>query len=408
MNTLSRTASDLARETPAKAWLRAMETVARLQRSGRTLGHILDDLAERHGPRIAVSAEAGALSYADFAQRARRYARWANRLGVEGEDAVGLLAPNSPDYLACWIGVSRSGAVVSLLNTQAPPLSLAHGLRASGVLHLIFDPRYEDTVRQACALLEVPPRLWPMGEAFDAELAQGGEGEFAGAEGVTMSTTALHIFTSGTTGMPKAARISHGRILSWAGWFMGLADMQSDDIMYDCLPLFHSVGGVVAPISVLLAGGRVVLREGFSARRFWDDVRTEGCTLAQYIGELCHYLLAAPPHPDDARHGLRMMIGNGLRPDVWEGFEARFAPPRILEFYAATEGTFSLFNLEGRVGSLGRFPAFLARRPPAILVRVDPDTLEISRNAQGLAELCAVGEVGEAMGRIAPGHVFEG
>jgi fatty-acyl-CoA synthase len=137
--------------------------------------------------------------------------------------------------------------------------------------------------------------------------------------------------------------------LSWAGWFAGLMDASSDDCLYDCLPVYHSVGGVVAPCSMLSAGGSVVLEEKFSAKTFWGDIVRFDCRLFQYIGKLCRYLLNAPTSPIETKHRLRLAVGNGLRAISGRRLP-RFAIPQILEFYAATEGNFSLFNVEGNVG----------------------------------------------------------
>ncbi len=143
-----------------------------------------------------------------------------------------------------------------------------------------------------------------------------------------------------------------------------------------------------------------MVAEKFSARGFWDDIDRWDCTLVQYIGELCRYLLAAPPHPKERAHALRLACGNGLGADVWEAFQARFAIPRILEFYAATEGTFSLYNVEGRPGAIGRLPPFLAHRFPAAIVRFDQATGAPARGADGLCIACPRGEIGEAIGRV--------
>ncbi|MHB8283778.1 MAG: AMP-binding protein, partial [Caulobacteraceae bacterium] len=223
----------------------------------------------------------------------------------------------------------------------------------------------------------------------------------------------LYIYTSGTTGLPKAARVSHRRVLTWCGWFSGLMDAGPEDRLYNCLPMYHSVGGVVGVGAALVAGGSVVVREKFSASQFWPDVVRWDCTLFQYIGELCRYLLTAPTHPDERRHRLRLACGNGLRAEVWTAFQARFDVPRILEFYAATEGTFSLYNVEGKAGAVGRVPPFLAHRFPAAIVRFDPETGLPARDAQGRCLPCAPGEAGEAIGLIAgegqaAGARFEG
>jgi hypothetical protein len=115
----------------------------------------------------------------------------------------------------------------------------------------------------------------------------------------------------------------------------------------------------VAPGAALVGGGSVVIRERFSAGKFWDDVVEWDCTLFQYIGELCRYLLSSPPHPRETQHRLRLCCGNGLRSDVWIGFQGRFQIPKIFEFYAATEANFSLYNSEGKPGAIGRIPPFL-------------------------------------------------
>jgi fatty-acyl-CoA synthase len=237
------------------------------------------------------------------------------------------------------------------------------------------------------------------------------------AEGAapSLADRALYIYTSGTTGLPKAAVVSHSRLMQWSHWFAGLMDITPADRLYDCLPMYHSVGGVVATGATLVGGGAVIVRERFSASRFWQDVREERCTIFQYIGELCRYLVnassAAPG--EEITHGLRLACGNGLRAEVWKEFQSRFRIPDILEYYAATEGTFSLYNCEGRVGSIGRIPPFLSHRYPVALVLCDPSTGTPLRDEQGRCIRCQPGEPGEAIGRIAAagntaGARFEG
>src|SRR5262249_48011810 len=191
----------------------------------------------------------------------------------------------------------------------------------------------------------------------------------------------------------------------------GMMGTRPDDRMYDCLPMYHSVGGVVATGALLVAGGSVVIREKFSARQFWDDVTRWDCTLVQYIGELARYLVNAPPHPREASHHIRLACGNGLRADVWESFTRRFAIPRVLEFYAATEGNLSLYNVEDKPGAIGRVPSFLAHRFPAAIVKLDVARAEPLRDEQGRCVRCAPGEAGEALGKIersSPGGRFDG
>ena len=139
---------------------------------------------------------------------------------------------------------------------------------------------------------------------------------------------ALYIYTSGTTGLPKAAHVSHARVMQWSHWFAGMLLAQSTDRMYNCLPMYHSVGGVQAPGAALVAGGSVVLREKFSASHFWSDILRWDCTLFQYIGELCRYLLHAEPCREETTHRIRIACGNGLAPEIWDAFKERFRIPR--------------------------------------------------------------------------------
>ncbi len=227
---------------------------------------------------------------------------------------------------------------------------------------------------------------------------------------VTIQDQALYIYTSGTTGLPKAARVSHGRVMQWSHWFAGMLNTQPSDRMYDCLPMYHSIGGVQAPCAILAGGGSVVLREKFSARAFWSDIVRWDCTVFQYIGELCRYLLHTAPCQDETRHRIRMVCGSGLQRDIWNEFKNRFHIPRILEFYAASEGNVSLFNVEGEPGAIGRIPPYLAHRFPATLVNFDTEKAEPARNEQGFCVRCGPNQIGEMIGELQSNVVsrFEG
>jgi fatty-acyl-CoA synthase len=170
--------------------------------------------------------------------------------------------------------------------------------------------------------------------------------------------------------------------------------------MYNCLPMYHSVGGVLAPGAILVAGGALAIREKFSASHFWSDVTRWDCTIFQYIGELCRYLLNAAPSPSETNHRIRMACGNGLAPEIWDRFKERFAIPQILEFYAATEGGVSLFNVQGKPGAIGHIPAYLSHRFAPILVAFDIERGEPARNAQGFCIRCAPNQPGEAIGKV--------
>jgi len=410
----TKTPAPRKKPSAAKAWLKAIELTSRIEAAPRRLfADIVEEWAAREGDVPALLSEAETFTYRALAGRANRFARWALAAGIKKGDTVCLMMPTRPDYVAAWLGISRIGGVVALINTRLIGQSLAHCVNLAKADHLILADELTEAFEVARPLLARTPTVWT-DVALGAVLAQLDGGPLSPGErqDVTIDDRALLIYTSGTTGLPKAAGISHRRILNWGGWFAGLTDARPDDRLYDCLPVYHSVGGVVAPCSMLFAGASVALAERFSATHFWSDLVRFDCTLFQYIGELCRYLLKAPASEFETRHRLRLACGNGLRGDIWEAFQARFAIPQILEFYAATEGNFSLYNVEGRVGAIGRIPPLLAHRFPAAIVKVEPESGAPLRDAEGLCLACARAEAGEAIGRIGTadegGGRFEG
>ena len=390
----------------ARDWIRAIEITQRLQAGSEpTLAAVVEAQAAAQGDAPALIGAAGTLSYAALADRCDRISRWGLAQGLLPGDVVGLLMLNQPDYVAIWLGLSRIGCVVALLNTNLRGDALAHCLRSAAARQVIVDAAL---VAPAGAIMPAFPdtKWWARGDdtagmlRFDpASQAPGlltpGEHRPPAAR-----DPALLIYSSGTTGLPKATYITHGRIVEWAGWFAGLMDAVPGDRLYDCLPLYHSTGGVTAVGAMLVGGGGVIIRERFSASRFWEDVTASGATIFQYIGELCRYLLQATPAGAGHGHTLRLCCGNGLRGDVWSAFQERFAIPRILEFYAATEGLLSLYNCEGQPGAIGRIPPFLAHRFPLELVRCDAETGEPLRDAAGRCLRCDPDEPGEAIARL--------
>ena len=386
------------------AWVRALDVSSRLTADvDRTLGVVLDELAERHGDAPAILSSSTWYSFRTLASLARSYTRWAQAHGYGPGDVVALLSPNQPDYFAAWVGISRAGATVALINTSLAGRALAHCLGVCGARALLLAPELRRAYASASPHLPSQPVVWSFGGADGLDLGSYEDGPLPAQQVAyaTLPDRALLIFTSGTTGLPKAANVSHARVLTWCGWFAGMMDAGPSDRLYNCLPMYHSVGGVVAVGGALLNGGSVFVRERFSATAFWQEIVRYECTLFQYIGELCRFLLAQPPQAAERTHRLRLACGNGLREDVWTAFQERFAIPRVLEFYAATEGSFSLYNVEGRPGAIGRVPAFLAHRFPAAIVRYDAAIGEPARDAEGRCLRCKAGEVGEAIGRIA-------
>ncbi len=381
---------------------------------------VVEELAEKFGDAPALLSAREHLSYRELSERANRYARWARANGLAKGDTVCLLMPNRPEYMAIWLGITRAGGVVALVNTNLTGPSLAHCINIVEPEHVIVAAELLPAFLTARAQLTTNAKIWSHGAdgefpRIDRAIADCSPQKLAGAErpALTIEDRALYIYTSGTTGLPKPANINHYRLMLASHGFAGVMDTRPGDRMYDALPMYHTNGGVVATGAMLVRGGSVVIREKFSAREFWDDVVSWDCTLFFYIGELCRYLTNCPVSPNETRHRIRLCCGNGLRPDVWPDFARRFRIPRILEFYAATEGNVSTFNFEGKPGAVGRIPWFMAHRFPTKIVKFDVEKEQPVRDAQGFCVECASNEAGEAIGKILndpskPANRFEG
>ena len=395
--------------SPSQAWARALELTAPIARHpDRIFPRVIEERAAEFPDAPALLSERECFTYSKLAERANQYSRWALAQNLRKGECVALLMGNRPEFLAIWLGITQAGGVVALLNTNLTGQSLAHCINIVAPKHIIVAAEFEVAIATALPELTQPAEIWMYGAShgsfrrLDHEIEQypGEKLREAERRPLTIEDRALYIYTSGTTGLPKAAAVSHGRVMQWSHWFRGLMDTRPTDRMYNCLPMYHSVGGVQAPGAVLAVGGSVVLREKFSARQFWADVVRWDCTLVQYIGELCRYLLHTEPCLEESQHRIRMACGNGLRPEVWNDFKNRFQIPQILEFYAATEGNVALFNVEGEPGAIGRIPSYLAHRFPAALIKFDVEKGQPVRNELGFCIRCAADEVGEAIGQI--------
>jgi fatty-acyl-CoA synthase len=392
-----------------KAWVRALELTTPIAKNPAvTLPVVIETLAERFGDALALADDNQRMSYRGLAERSRQYSRWGLRQGLESGDVICLMMANSAEYFATWVGLTRIGVIVALINTNLAGDALVHAIKCVGPRHVIVGAEFAETYTAIRTRIGAEVEAWMDGEAADGSrrIDQALEGEVGAVieeaeyRRPTIADRALYIYTSGTTGLPKAAIVSHFQLMQWSYWFAGLMDTRASDRMLDCLPMYHSVGGVVAIGAVLVNGGSVVIRPKFSASRFWDEIAEWDCTLFQYIGELCRYLVNAPGNPRETGHRIRLGCGNGLRADVWEEFQRRFAIPQMLEFYASTEGNVSLYNCEGKPGAIGRVPGFLAHRSNVALVKFDYEAQAPWRSDEGLCARCAPSEIGEAIGKI--------
>ena len=258
---------------------------------------------------------------------ANRYAHWAESAGLRRGEVVALLMPNRLEYLPIWYGLSKVGVVAALINNQLTGDALAHCLNVSGAAHCLVDEDTAAAFEARRARLAHAIHDWTLGEASgdQRDLTQALKScsslrpDRARREGLTASDTALYIFTSGTTGLPKAARITHMRAQLYMRGFAGATGAKPDDRIYVTLPFYHATGGLCGAgrgaAQRRLGGDRASTSPPATSGR---DVVAEGCTMFVYIGELCRYLANQPEVARGAAHKLRLAFGNGLRPDVWE------------------------------------------------------------------------------------------
>jgi fatty-acyl-CoA synthase len=361
--------------------------------------------------RRAITMGPRTISYGELDEIANRYAHWAIEHGIRRGETVALYAPNRVDYLAIWYGLSKIGVATALINNNLTGAQLAHCVEIAAAAHAIVDAETAPALAALQRTLRRPLTIWTLGPP------EGGLRDLTTAlkscsqlrpdrgarEGLMARDVALFIFTSGTTGMPKAAKIDHMRAQLYMRGFAGATAAKKDDRVYVTLPLYHATGGLCATGAALLNGGSVVLRPRFSASHFWGDINAEGCTMFVYIGELCRYLINQPEQPGETTHKLRLAFGNGLRPEIWEEVRTRFHIPEILEFYGSTEGNVSLFNLDGQPGAIGRIPGYARRWFNVRIARFDVETGAVVRGANGRGIEAKPGEIGECLGEIHTG-----
>ncbi|KAI9320856.1 hypothetical protein BX666DRAFT_1245258 [Dichotomocladium elegans] len=372
--------------------------------------------------RVFVIFEDQEYTFSQLEKASNRLAHWMLAHNVKKRDIVCMMLQNHPTFYICWLAILKIGAVPALINTNLAEDSLHHCIKVAGASLMLFDPVYEQQVSTIAERLAAEGiELYAYGETTETSdlpplsiaetitpsiLANFTDKDTDEAllKGIGNSDAAMLIYTSGTTGMPKAAVSQHARIVFGVRMYSGVAGLTENDRVYCVLPLYHSSGIIITSATTLHAGGTIILGRKFSARRFWDDCYKYKATSFSYIGEFCRYLLSQKPHPHERDHSVRLVYGNGMRPDIWTRFRERFGISDICEFYAATEAPTTLINLNtGPFGacSVGhRGYLFRLLRPELKLIKIDPVTEEALRDPKGYCVMCKHNEQGELIVRI--------
>ncbi|HKY91545.1 MAG TPA: long-chain-acyl-CoA synthetase [Nevskiaceae bacterium] len=380
-----------------------------------SIGLQLERCARRHPRRVALRFEDRAWTYAEFNGWANRIAHVLRSRGVVAGDCVAVLMENRPEVLACAAGIVKIGAVAGMLNHQQRGDVLEHSLRLTKADLLIVG----DECLAALESTSYGPkgekagdvqRLWdgaggaPFGyQNLRTEQVNAPSVNLAETQGVVAKSAAFYIFTSGTTGMPKASIMSH---LRWLKSMTGLGQVAlrlgGDDVFYCALPLYHNNALTLSWGAVLGSGCTLALGRKFSASKFWDEVRQHDATAFCYIGETLRYLLNRPERPDDRDHRVRMIVGNGLRPEIWDAFQQRFGIPFIAEFYSASEANVAFINALGLSRTVGFCPL------PFAVVEYDAEADAPVRGPDGCLRRVPRGGVGLLIAQVNERAPYDG
>ncbi|KAE8355485.1 hypothetical protein BDV28DRAFT_162909 [Aspergillus coremiiformis] len=388
------------------------------------LWFVFQDAAARYPEMASIWTRERSYTYRETMAFANQYAHFFLSKGVKPGDLVAFYLQNRVEFLFAWLGLWSIGCAPAAINYQLSGDALLHCLRISGVKLVLVDDDDECRVRMDECKPTIEGDLgmelvvldstftttvlaqYPTTTPEDGRFALNMKGEFPG----------ILLYTSGTTGMPKGCAFTMSRLYSTVLLRRSgqLGDQPGPgDRWYSCMPLYHGTSAI-AMMSCLVSGVSIAIGKKFSVRQFWSDIRDSDSTLFVYVGEAARYLLAAPPSPDDRKHRVRCMYGNGLRLDVWEKFRERFGIPEVGEFFNSTEGILALFNhnrgpfTTGSVGHHGLIMRLLLNSV-FIPVATDPTTGDVLRDSKtGFVVRAPYEKGGEIIVRVPNEEAFQG
>ena len=320
-----------------------------------TLGTLLECKAAENTGKPYLYFLDKEISYTDIDANANRMANAFSNLGVTKGNHVAIMLPNCPEYLYCWFGLAKLGAVTVTINTQFKGESLKYLVEASDSQFMVvtpdFLPQYD----------EIAPKIKGVRRVvFDTTERTGNKESLVTLFRESPPTHALDTssvidiepliitFTSGTTGLPKLVRNSHRAYITAARDLVLYAELSYKDRIYSSLPLYHVNPQVYCVLAALVASASVIVAPRLSASRFWDEVREYQATAFSYVGAVLPILLAQPENSEDKDVPARKCFGGGAPKEVYEKVSQRFGI-EVLEMYGMSEtGTWNTINKPGR------------------------------------------------------------
>ncbi|XP_069348679.1 long-chain fatty acid transport protein 6 [Eulemur rufifrons] len=373
--------------------------------------------ARRQPRKPFIIYEGDVYTYQDVDKTSSRVARvFLNHSSLTKGDTVALLMSNEPDFVHVWFGLAKLGCVVAFLNCNVRSTSLLNCIRTCGPQALVVGADLLGTVEEILPDLPKDISVWGMKDSvpqgiisLKEKLSTSSDEPIPHSYHVVSSlkSTCHYIFTSGTTGLPKAAVVSQLQAMQGSAglWAFGCT---ADDIVYITLPLYHSSGALMGIGGCVNLGATCVLKKKFSASQFWSDCKKYNVTVFQYIGELCRYLCKQPKREGEKDHQVRLAVGNGMRSDVWRQFLDRFGNIKMCELYGATEGNIYFMNHTGKIGSVGRTNFFYRLFFKFELIKYDFQKDEPMRNEQNWCSCVKKGEPGLLISPVNAKHPFFG
>jgi fatty-acyl-CoA synthase len=280
---------------------------------------------------------------------------------------VGVLLDNIPEFWFTLCGAALAGATVVGINPTRRGAELARDIAHTDCAFVLTESAHLHLFEAARDVVE-PQRLHVVDESDWAEALAPFAGALMPETRPAPADPFMLIFTSGTTGAPKAVRMGHARLAAYGGKLAEMFGLGPPDVCYSVMPLFHSNAAVSGFANVLGAGATGVLRRRFSATNFLPDVRRHGVTFFNYVGKPLSYILATAERADDADNPLRIAFGNEAAPLDIDRFARRF-DCIVADGYGSTEGGLNMSRTpETPKGSLGLPVA------PIRAMILDPDT----------------------------------
>lgn len=381
-------------------------------RAKTTVAKLFQEHTKKYPQKPCFLFEDQTWTFQDVEDYTNQVANFFYEEGFRKGDVISLFMENRPEYICFWLGLSKIGVVAALVNFNLRQEPLAHSVNAAESQAMIFGGEMSEAVKDILPRLPSTMRLYCSGRMVSNDLTPTFLDQPLSrtskypppAVDQSFKDKLFYVYTSGTTGLPKAAVVSHTRFFYMSYAVNKFFEIKGSDVIYDTLPLYHTAGGILGVGQTMHCGAVLVIRKKFSASLFWSDCVKYKCTIAQYIGEICRYLLAQPCRPEEQQHQVRLMFGNGVKPQIWKQFQERFGVSVIGEFYGATEGNCNIVNFENKVGAVGFTTRILPILYPVTLVKVDLVTGEYVRDKNGVCVHAQPGELGELAGKIIKGN----